>query len=569
MSPARPHVRHAALAVVVVLAGAFSCQQFVNLNVDGITWRNAQLTPVSLSHGQLVPSDDVWTGGDESVTLAWEAVVSGRRDNGSHVRVAMCTGLDADTGADLGFAGLPLATNAAVDRQHALQACDPSSLACRPADPPCAAPGSDLYPFCATQCTMTPGSDTLYRVAIPPFPASPLFPAVRPVAPQRAVTLFAPFDASVGAPLFTPSMGHMPINYSPRLSVARIRAPAGYAGYAPIGELRLPGGIVCHHDADDDTMISAAEGCPQMRSFVPAYAKAPDGSPGDPAAWRVTLLQGGANGTPIEFLIADPVSKDWHVNYAGPNPIDFRVVLPDRITRLSGVFAIGAPPNAGFTLQGISVSGAQAQEFTAAVHGSHAPHVPPYGSFSVDVTVDPTNTRQSELQAAIRIALVSDGGQAQEIDVPLHASVLAAGLSVAPQSLAFTPAAFAGQSLPWSRRVAISNDIGPLAARISELSLSDTANFWLTNESGTGSASLSTLRPGEGEVISVMFCGAGPLPSDALLGVTASYDDGMGGPPYLVDTFVRLHADPTGMPVPLACQPLPRPPPRPPRRPGL
>lgn len=345
MNPVRPRVRHAALAVVVVLAGAFSCQQFVNLNVDDISWRNAKLTPASLTNGQLVPSDDVWTGSDESVTLAWEGIVSARRDNGSHVRISMCTGLDADTGADLGFSGLPLATDVAIDRQHALQACDPASLACRPADPPCAVPGSDLYPFCATQCTMTRGIDTLYRVVIPRFASSPVFPTVRPVAPQRVVTLFAPFDASQGKAVFTPPTGHIPINYSPRLVIARIRAPAGYAGYARIGEVGFLHND-CHHDMDDVTMITLAGDCPQLRSFVPTTA-----------SWLISLLQGGQNGTPIEFLIADPVSTDWHVNYAGPNPIDFRVVLPDRATTLTGALAIGAPPGGGFILRGISVSG--------------------------------------------------------------------------------------------------------------------------------------------------------------------------------------------------------------------
>src|SRR5215472_16603864 len=104
MMPSHRRIRRVAFACVLALGGVLACQKQLSLSVQDLAWRNTSLVPASLLGGQLAPSDDLWIGQDEAVTMAWEAVVTLRDDsNGRIYRLAGCTGFDADTGHDLGF----------------------------------------------------------------------------------------------------------------------------------------------------------------------------------------------------------------------------------------------------------------------------------------------------------------------------------------------------------------------------------------------------------------------------------------------------------------------------------
>ncbi len=158
----------AVLQLLLLVIVAVSCENTAVFDPSSLSWRNVSELPGSLGNSTLTPSDDLWTGQAEPITLAWEAIGTLHMSDGTNPRVGACNFENIDTGVPIAasFRGT-LNSLLPPNLQVALTVCDPVLLssgasldtACRPVTPPCPAPGSANFPFCATNCVVAPIAD--------------------------------------------------------------------------------------------------------------------------------------------------------------------------------------------------------------------------------------------------------------------------------------------------------------------------------------------------------------------------------------------------------------------------
>ena len=460
--------------------GFDACRHGASFQMQKVAFRNQTAAVTSIA----VQSKCFWMASEDSPSFSWEAVVHGTVNN-SPFDIATCSNTDPTTGqpAMVNGKSVILTSNWATAFANSgitsvLQSChdvyfDDNIFGecrvrthCATETNPCAGtPGPD-FPLCVQQCVETPSDDTTYRVqstnsdgsAFPdPLTVSPtLYPVANVRTLMRKLTPFRPDPSDPGFVAWQWSVpvaadGTFEDNFSTSLQTMRVRAwlAGQYLSLlrVDVGESLSGNRSRCNADPDDMTQITASQ-CPTILALLPSFRNLTPPAT-QRAMWQLTLAdandpnnKGLVEQSPvmIEFTVLNPSGTQAGPQLA-PSKVYLGLVPYEGSRQLRSALTVTNDKSQPWILDNVSITGVNASEFAATVHGTRPipAQLQSMDSLSLDITATPASP--GEKQAVLQLPMHSiDHNQQKTLSAELD--VVGTGqavLTVQPNLLNFPP----------------------------------------------------------------------------------------------------------------------------------